>query len=82
MKLTKRRDYTGSIRKVWSDNKEECFGVVGTVGDFLQEGIFEYCDYSPETWAFIPVQATQKVWFGATRDAALENLIKQQNERS
>ena len=49
MKFTKKRDYTGSIRKVWSDDKEVCFGVVGTVGDLLREGIFEYCDYSPKS---------------------------------
>ena len=27
------RDDNGSIRKVWSDDREVCFGVVGTVGD-------------------------------------------------
>ena len=48
MKFLKKRDYNGSIRKVWSDDKEVCFGVVGTVGDLLKEGIFEYADYSPE----------------------------------
>lgn len=34
----KKRDYDGSLRKVWSDDKEVCFGVVGTVGDLLKEG--------------------------------------------
>lgn len=78
MRLTKKSNYTGSIRKVWSDNKKVCFGIVGTVGDFLQEGIFEYCDYSPETWAFIPTEVKQKLQFGKTRESVLENLIKQQ----
>jgi len=77
MKFTKKRDYNGSVRKVWSDDKEVCFGVVGTVDDLLQEGIFEYADYSPETWAFIPAPGVlQKPWFGKTREAALVNLPK------
>lgn len=54
-----------------------CFGVVGTVGDLLREGIFEYCDYSPEIWAFLPAPgAIQKPRFGATREAVLANLPK------
>ena len=77
MKFMKRRGDNGSIRKVWSDDKEVCFGVVGTVGDLLQEGILEYADCSPETRAFIPAPGViQKPWFGATREAALENLPK------
>lgn len=77
MKFLKKRDYNGSIRKVWSDDKEVCFGVVGTVGDLLKEGIFEYADYSPETWAFLPPPGViQKPWFGETREAALANLPK------
>lgn len=77
MKFLKKRDYSGSIRKVCSDDKEVCFGAVGTVGDLLQEGILEYADYSSETWAFIPAPGIiQKPCFGATREAALENLPK------
>ena len=33
MKFMKKRNYEGSLRKVWSDDKEVCFGVVGTVGE-------------------------------------------------
>ena len=77
MKFMKRRDDNGSIRKVWSDDREVCFGVVGTVGDLIQDGILEYADYSPETWAFIPSPGViQKPWVRATREAALENLPK------
>ena len=77
MKFMKRRDDNGSIRKVWSDDREVCFGVVGTVGDLIQDGILEYADYSPETWAFIPSPGViQKPGFRATREAALENLPK------
>ena len=77
MKFMKRRGDNGSIRKVWSDDKEVCFGVVGTVGDLIQEGILEYADYPPETWAFIPAPGViQKPRFGATRESTLENLPK------
>lgn len=31
MKFMKKRGYDGSLRKVWSDDKEVCFGVVGGV---------------------------------------------------
>ena len=56
---------------------EVCFGVVGTVGDLLQEGILEYADYSPETWAFLPAPGViQKPRFGKTRQDALANLPK------
>lgn len=75
MIFTKKRDCNSSIRKVWSNDKEVCFGVVGTVGDLLKENILEYADYSPDTWAFIPALGVmQKPWFGKTRGAALANL--------
>ena len=77
MKFTKKRGHEGSIRKVWSDDKEVRFGVVGTVGDLLQQGILEYADCSPETWAFLPAPGVlQKPWFGKTREDALANLPK------
>ena len=77
MKFTKKRGYDGTIRKVWSDDKEVCFGVVGTVGDFLKEGILEYCDYSLDTWCYLPAPGVlQHPRFGKTREAALENLPK------
>ena len=77
MKFMKRRDDNGSIRKVWSDDKEVCFGVVGTVGDLIQEGILEYADYPPGTWAFIPAPGViQKPRFGKSREDALANLPK------
>ena len=77
MKFMKRRGDNGSIRKVWSDDKEVCFGVVGTVGDLLQERILEYADCSPETWAFIPAPGViQTPRFGKSREDALANLPK------
>jgi len=70
MKFTKKRDYSGSIRKVWSDDKKVCFGIVGTVADLLEEEIFEFCAYNPETWAFLPVSGTPV--FGESRDSVME----------
>lgn len=78
MKFTKKKDYSRSVRKVWSDDKEVCFGVVGTVGDLLDLGILEYCDFNKDGYCFLPAPGImQKAWFGVTRDSALENLIKQ-----
>jgi len=75
MKFTKKRGDESTIRKVWSDDKEVCFGVVGTVGDLLEAGIFNYCDHRADVWAFLPdTGIMQRAWFGDTREAALENI--------
>jgi hypothetical protein len=75
MKFTKKTGDTSTIRKVWSNDKEVCFGIVGTVGDILAAKIFDYCDYRQDTWAYIPdIGIMQKPWFGTTREAALENI--------
>lgn len=75
MKFYKKRGYEGSIRGVWSDDKKVCYGLVGTVGDLLREGILNWCDYNPYVWVYIPDTAIQqKPCFGTTRDEALENL--------
>lgn len=75
MKFTRKKNDASTIRKVWSDDKEVCFGVVGTVGDLLAAGIFDYCDYRQDAWAFIPaIGIMQKTWFGDTRETALENI--------
>lgn len=77
MKFTVKRGDSSTIRKVWSDDKEVCYGIVGTVGDLLRAGILEYSDYSAEVWAFIPgLGIMQRAWFGATREDALANLPK------
>lgn len=75
MKFTVKKGDESSIRKVWSDDKKVCYGIVGTVRDLLAAKVFDYCDYSPETWAFVPFPETnQKVWFGKTREAACANI--------
>lgn len=75
MKFMKRSNDESGIRTVWSDDKKVCFGVMGTVGDLLNEGIFEYTDYFPKTWAFVPAPGVRKKpWFGATREAVVKYL--------
>ncbi len=75
MRFTKKRDYTGTVRKVWNDGKTECYGVVGTVEDMLKEGILEYCDAPVGTWAFLPKNnAGRKAVFADTKDGALFEL--------
>ena len=79
MKYTKRKDYDGSIRKVWSNDKEVMFGIVGTVGDFLKEGVLEYCDAAEQTWCFFPSWGiTTKAHFGKTREEAIGDITTAQ----
>lgn len=77
MKFTHRKNMDISIKKVWSDDKEICFGIVGTVGMLLHYGILEYCDYDRDIYCFIPAPGIMyKPRFGKTRDEALEDIIK------
>ncbi len=77
MKLTKRKDSKDSIRKVWSDDKEVLFGIVGTVADLLRVGILEWADYPGETWCFINAPGIMlETKFGPTREASLAHLPK------
>jgi len=71
----KKGDSETSIRSVWSNDHEVCFGVVGTVGDLLKTGILEYCDVSPEAWAFLPsLGIMHKARFADTKQGAVEEL--------
>lgn len=74
MKLTKRKDYTGSIRTVWNDAKTVRIGLIGTVRDFLDAGLFDRCDAPDDRWAFIPALEDGQpgeAQFYYTREAAL-----------
>ena len=53
MKLTKKKNDAGSIRKVWNNDKTRCYGVVGVIRDLIQSGILEYSDYNDAIWCFI-----------------------------
>lgn len=75
MKFTKRKNDTSTIRKVWSNDKEVCYGVVGTINDLMEANIFKYCDYSPEGWCFLPASGIMhRTKFGNTRDEVIEGL--------
>lgn len=75
MKFTNKRGNTSTIRKVWSDDKEVWYGLVGTVGDLLEAKILTYADYPAEAWAFIPgLGVMQKARFGATREDVISDL--------
>jgi hypothetical protein len=53
VKFTTKKGDTSTIRKVWSNDKEVCYGIVGTVGDLLTAKILTYCDYKEDGWAFL-----------------------------
>lgn len=75
MKFTKKRDYSSTIRKVWNDEKTECYGLIGTVGDLLEEKILDYCNAPANTWAFLPFDGMKyTVCFADTKDGALFGL--------
>lgn len=75
MKFTKKKDYNGSVRKVFNDDKSTCYGIVGTVGDLLNLGILDYASCERDTWMFIPNQQLNlKVRFGNTKKEALQDL--------
>lgn len=72
MRFTKPVGSTDTLRKVWNNDKSELYGVVGKVGDMLKEGILERCDYSHETWCYLPCKAIHTGGnFGKTREEAL-----------
>lgn len=54
MILTRRKNYTGSLRTVWNDEKTVCLGILGTVQGLLDTGIFDRCNAPGDRWAFIP----------------------------
>lgn len=75
MRFTHRKGYDISISKVWSDDKEVCFGIVGPVRMLLHYGILDWCDYDGDTWCFIPAPGIMmKAYFGHNREDALYEL--------
>lgn len=75
LKFFKKRGYDGTIRKVWTADKEVCFGLVGTVEDLLKEKVIEWCDYNDDIWVFIPyLGILQEANFGKTREEAVSKI--------
>lgn len=73
MILTKKKNYTGTIRKVWDDDKTRVLGLLGTVADLLSEGVFDECDVNPEWWAGIHNDDDLRTVFGRTREELISN---------
>ena len=77
MRFTKPVGRTDTLRKVWNNDKTEEYGVVGTVGDMLKEGILSWCDYSSDTWCYLPCKTVHiGGHFGKTREEALEIIVE------
>ena len=75
MKYVKRKNDTSTIRKVWSNDKEVCYGVVGTVGDLMEANILKYCDYPLESWCFLPALGIMhRGRFGKNREEVISGL--------
>ena len=77
MKLLKKRGYTGTVRKIVTDDKTEVLGIVGTFEDLMDLGIVEQVtNYSWDTWCCIPGPGRIAPWngIGAPREEALPKL--------
>ena len=73
MILTKKKDYAGTIRKVWDDDKTRVLGLLGTVGDLLDEGVLAECDANRDWWAGIRNDDNLRAVFGRTREELIRN---------
>lgn len=69
MKLLKKKNYEGTLRKVVDDEKTRVLGVVGTVDDLLEEKVLDYCDAPRGMWAC--VRTDYKAFFAGNRDDAI-----------
>lgn len=73
MRFLKKKGNGTTVRKVVNDDKTVVYGVVGKVGDLLKEGLFSYCDYPCNDWAFI-ANNTSNVIFGESREDVTERI--------
>ena len=53
MKFYKRKHDMRTIRTVKFETELSSDLMIGTVGDFLETGIFEYCTERPNHWAIL-----------------------------
>lgn len=78
MRFTKKKDYQGTVRNVWNDDKTELLGTVGTFEDFMKLRIIEkFTNYSGDTWICIPVLGRIDTLngIGATREEAIQKTV-------
>lgn len=73
MLFARQKDWPKSttMRKVYTDDKKQIIGIVGTVADLLDFGLLEYCDYSPDDWCFTPY-LSGAAYFSDTRQHAID----------
>lgn len=74
MKFTRKKDDVSTIRKVWDDEKKVCYGVVGTIGDFLSSGILTQSVYDKEKWLYLPKESPDKGQVGNTQEEVVSQI--------
>lgn len=78
VKFLKKQGYTGTVRKIVTDDKAEVLGIVGTFKDLMDLGIVEQVtNYSWDTWCCIPEPGRIETWkgIGATREEAIRKAL-------
>lgn len=79
MKLLKKRGYTGTVRKIVTDDKTKVLGIVGTFKDLMEIGVVESVTYiSLDTWLCVPYPDRcfdGQNGMGATREEAIQNTL-------
>ena len=80
MKLLKKRGYTGTVRKIVTNDKTEVLGTVGTFKDLMEIGVVEsVTNISLDTWLCVPYPDRcfdGQNGMGATREEAIQNNQK------
>ena len=79
MKLLKKRGYTGTVRKIVTNDKTEVLGTVGTFKDLMEIGVVEsVTNISLDTWLCVPYPDRcfdGQNGMGATREEAIQNTL-------
>ena len=79
MKLLKKRGYTGTVRKIVTNDKTEELGTVGTFKDLMEIGVVEsVTNISLDTWLCVPYPDRcfdGQNGMGATREEAIQNTL-------
>ena len=79
MKKKKKRGYTGTVRKIVTNDKTEVLGTVGTFKDLMEIGVVEsVTNISLDTWLCVPYPDRcfdGQNGMGATREEAIQNTL-------
>lgn len=77
MKIKKRKNYEGSIRYI-TTNEGKVMGLIGTVGDFVEEKLLLECHTDYTMWCFI--KSDKDVFFGNMRCVVLDEARNYMNK--